>query len=120
MRNALKPGGRCAVFTPIGPHGLVELAARFTQVPEAVFESLSFGTAVLEPYFRRHFATVEIHRFHNEISLPSAELLLEFYRQTTYHDAAAEAPMGAFAEKAIARDGRFVYEKNGYLIIGRN
>jgi len=119
MRGALKPGGRCAVFTPNEPHGLVELAARFTEIPEKVTDSLTFGTRVLKGYFHDNFASVEEHHFHNEISIPSSDLLIEFYRQTTYHDEAAEAPMREVADKAIAEEGVFKYVKNGYLIIGR-
>jgi len=120
MSDALKPGGRCAIFTPNAPHGLVALAQRFSVVPEQVIECMRFGGEFLEPYFRRRFATVDIHLFHNVVSLPTADDLIEFYRQTTYFDAAAVAPMRAHAEEAIRRDGAFRYEKNGYLIIGRN
>jgi ubiquinone/menaquinone biosynthesis C-methylase UbiE len=120
MSAALKPGGRCAIFTPNAPHGLVALAQRFTNVPEQVVECMRFGPEFLEPYFRRRFAKVDIHLFHNVVSLPTADDLIEFYRQTTYFDPAAVAPMRAAAEEAIRRDGAFRYEKNGYLIIGRN
>jgi ubiquinone/menaquinone biosynthesis C-methylase UbiE len=118
MRGALKPGGRCAVFTPNEPHGLVELAGRFTAIPDTIPDSLTFGTRVLKPYFDKSFNRVEVHHFHNEISIPSSDLLIDFYRQTTYHDPAAEAPMRAIADAAIADAGVFRYEKNGYLIIG--
>jgi ubiquinone/menaquinone biosynthesis C-methylase UbiE len=120
MRRALKPGGRCAVFTPAAPHGLVELASRFTAVPEAVHESLSFGEQVLKPYFDANFPRVAVHHFNNVITLPTSELLLDFYRQTTYHDSAAEPAMRAAAEAEIERSGHFSYQKNGYLIIGYN
>jgi ubiquinone/menaquinone biosynthesis C-methylase UbiE len=120
MRKALKPGGRCAVFTPDRPHGLVELAARFTKVPDSVFDSLTFGQRVLKPYFDGAFASVEVHHFDNVLSLPSTDVVLEFYRQTTYYDAAAEQPMREFVQAKIAADGVFKYEKHGYLIIGRN
>jgi SAM-dependent methyltransferase len=118
MRGALKPGGRCAVFTPNQPHGLVDLAARFTSVPAAVNESLRFGTEVLEPYFSRNFARFEVHHFHNVMTLPSADILIEFYRQTTYYDARIEPEMRAVAADQIKRTGTYTYEKNGYLIIG--
>jgi ubiquinone/menaquinone biosynthesis C-methylase UbiE len=118
MRGALKPGGRCAVFTPNIPHGLVDLAARFTAVPAAVNESLRFGKEVLEPYFSRNFPRFEVHHFHNVITLPSADILLEFYRQTTYYDAGIEPEVCAVADAEIKRTGSFKYEKNGYLIIG--
>lgn len=120
MRGALKPGGRCAIFTPNAPHGLVELAQRFSEVPEQVIECMRFGPSFLEPYFRSRFANVEVHLFHNVVSLPTSDDLIEFYRQTTYFDAGAVEPMRAVAEEAIRRDGTFRYEKNGYLIIGRN
>jgi ubiquinone/menaquinone biosynthesis C-methylase UbiE len=118
MRRKLEPGGRCAVFTPNWPHGLVELAARFTEIPPAVGESLRFGTEVLHPYFARHFRRFEVHHFHNVVSVPRADVLIEFYQQTTYHAAEAEAGMRAVANEAIKQNGCFDYEKNGYLIIG--
>ena len=118
MRGALKPGGRVAVFAPHQPHGLVDLAARFTSMPAAVSESLRFGTEVLEPYFSRHFPRFEIHHFHNVMTLPSADILIEFYRQTTYYDAKIEQEMRAVVDTEIKRTGRYTYEKNGYLIIG--
>ncbi len=120
MRAALKPGGRCAVFTPNAPHGLVDLAARFTTIPAAISDCMVFGPDVLAPYFETHFAAVAVHHFHNVVTLPSADLLIEFYRQTTYHDAAAEAPMRRHVEQEIRNTGSFRYEKNGYLIIGTN
>jgi ubiquinone/menaquinone biosynthesis C-methylase UbiE len=118
MRGTLKPGGRCAVFTPNRPHGLVELAARFTDVPAVVDESLRFGPDVLHPYFERHFPRVEVHHFHNVVSVPSTDILIEFYRQTTYYDVQAETKMCAVVDEAIRQKGCFDYEKNGYLIIG--
>lgn len=118
MRGALKAGGRCAIFTPNQPHGLVDLAARFAQVPDAVNKSLRFGSDVLRPYFENHFPKLEIHHFHNVISVPSADILIEFYRQTTYYDPKAESDIRALADDVIRKVGRFKYEKNGYLIIG--
>lgn len=118
MRGALKRGGRCAIFTPNVPHGLVDLAARFTAMPAPVTESLRFGTDVLAPYFSRCFPRFDVHHFHNVMTLPSADVLLEFYRQTTYYDPKIEPDMRAVAEEEIRRTGSFKYEKNGYLIIG--
>jgi ubiquinone/menaquinone biosynthesis C-methylase UbiE len=118
MREALKPGGRCAIFTPNGPHGLVDLASRFSEIPSAIYDSLGFGPGVLEPYFARNFARFDLHRFHNVVSVPSADVLVEFYRQTTYYDAQAEPKIRAAVEEEIGRTGHYKYEKNGYLIIG--
>jgi ubiquinone/menaquinone biosynthesis C-methylase UbiE len=120
MRAALKPGGRVAIFNPNAPHGLVELASRYTKIPAPVAESLEFGPTVLEPYFKKAFGRCDVHHFHNVVTLPSSDLMLEFYRQTTYYDPEAEAGMRAEVDAAIERDGNWSYEKNGYLIIGRD
>jgi ubiquinone/menaquinone biosynthesis C-methylase UbiE len=119
MRSSLKPGGRCAVFTPNEPHGLVEFVSKFTKIPKPVGESLKFGTEILKPYFGKHFPSVEVHHFNNVITNPTADHVIEFYRQTTYYDADAETPMRYAIEDEIERTGSFRYEKNGYLIIGR-
>ncbi len=63
MRMALKRGGRCAVFTPNAPHGLVDLAARFTLIPAEISDCMVFGPNVLAPYFEAHFTGVAVHRF---------------------------------------------------------
>jgi ubiquinone/menaquinone biosynthesis C-methylase UbiE len=118
MRGTLKSGGRCAVFTPNQPHGLVELASRFSEVPFAVHESLQFGPDVLQPYFAKHFPRFDVHHFHNVVSIPSTDVLVDFYRQTTYYDTQAEAKMRVVVDEEIKRSGIYKYEKNGYLIIG--
>lgn len=118
MRSALRPGGRCAIFTPNAPHGLVELASRFTSIPSAVTESLRFGSDVLQPYFDRNFRRFEVHHFNNVVTVPSSDVLVEFYRQTTYYDAGAEDKIRRAVDDEIGRSGSFQYEKNGYLIIG--
>jgi len=120
MKAVLKPGGRLAVFTPQSPHGLVELAAKFSDVPRPVFDSLVFGAEVLAPWFKGNFATVDEHHFHNELSIPTVDELISFYRATTYYDAKAEPAIRAHVQDIITRDGRFTYEKNGYLVIGRD
>jgi len=118
MRDALLPGGRCAVFTPDRPHGLVELAARFGDVPAAVNESLCFGADVLRPYFENNFPRFEVHYFHNVVTVPSSDVLIEFYRQTTYYDVQSEPKMRTVVDEEINRSGVYRYEKNGYLILG--
>lgn len=118
MCAALKEKGRCAVFTPNAPHGLVDLAGRFSAIPASVHDSLQFGTRVLEPYFRDRFPRYEVHHFNNVVSVPSADVLLDFYRQTTYYDKNAEARIRQEVDAEIARSGKYAYQKNGYLIVG--
>ena len=118
MRGALEAGGRCAIFTTNRPHGLVDLASRFTEIPPEVEGPLRFGPTVLKPYFEKHFETHEVHHFHNVVTVPSADVMVEFYRQTTYYDAAAEPKVRAVVDDEVKQSGCYRYEKNGYLITG--
>lgn len=118
MRNHLKPNGRLAVFTPNAPHGMVEFARQFSEIPEGVDECMVFGPNVLESYFRKHFWNVKIHFFHNIVRVPNVEDFLIFYKSTTYYKSDAEEKICAAVQDKIDREGYFEYEKNGYLIIG--
>jgi ubiquinone/menaquinone biosynthesis C-methylase UbiE len=118
MRDALKPGGRLAVFTPCHPHGMVDFAHRFHAIAPEIDESLTFGPSVLEPFFRGNFWDVVVHFFHNRMRVDSVADFMTFYRATTYYVRDAEAAIAKEVGERIAKAGFFEYEKNGYLIIG--
>jgi SAM-dependent methyltransferase len=120
MRDSLKPGGKLAVFTPNRPHGMVDFARQFHPIAPEIDESLEFGPAVLEPFFRRNFWDVVVHYFHNVVRVTSVEDALSFYRATTYYVKSAEDQIRGRLSELIRRDGCFQYEKNGYLIVGAN
>ena len=119
MKQYLKPDGRLAIFTPQGPHGLVELAAKYCEIPQPVYDSLKFRD-VLHDWFHSNFQSIEEHEFHNELRIPSADEVLDFYAATTYYDENAAPAIRKHVEADIAQNGYFEYEKNGYLVIGRN
>ncbi len=112
--------GRVAVFTPVTPHGMVDLAMKFSKVPDAVLESLRFGPDVLEGEFRRLFWDVEIHYFQSQMTISELEDFMRFYKATTYFESAAESAIRNYAKDQISEFGAIKYDKNGYLIIGRN
>lgn len=119
MAECIAPHGRVAIFTPLTPHGLVEIAKSFGSIPEEVEESLRFGPDVLESEFRRFFWEVEVHFFQSEMAVSNIDDFMSFYRATTYYSAKSEPLVRDFAEKKIRSDGAVCYPKNGYLIIGR-
>lgn len=120
MVNAIYSHGRVAVFTPVGPHGMVEIAKKFSQIPKSVIESLDFGPKILESQFRSLFWDVEIHYFQSEMNVTSTEDFMNFYRATTYFNLDASKKIQKYAENEIKNNGAICYEKNGYLIIGRD
>jgi ubiquinone/menaquinone biosynthesis C-methylase UbiE len=120
MRSFLDKDGRLIITVPDTPHGMVSLAARFSEVPAQTIESITFGRQVLEPYFRKHFWNVSIHLFHNLVEVNSVEDFMEMYRATTYYAVEAEGPISAYIQECITANGSFSYEKNAMMIVGKD
>lgn len=120
MADSISNYGRVAVFTPVYPHGMVEIAEKFSNIPDKVYESLEFGPKVLEPEFRSLFYEVEIHFFQSEMKVSSIDDFMNFYSSTTYFDEKASKEIEKYAKSEIKDKGAISYEKNGYLIIGRD
>jgi len=118
MAARILPTGRVAVFTPVAPHGMVEIARNFSKIPQAIDDCFAFGKNFLEPEFRKLFWEVEIHFFQSEMIIDSITDFIDFYRATTYYDVEAEQQLRSYAQKQITSQGALRYEKNGYLIIG--
>ena len=119
MKEYLKAAGRLAIFTPQEPHGLVEFASKFCEIPQPVHDSLNFRS-LLHDWFQDNFQVIEEHDFHNELRIPSVDEVIKFYAATTYYDEDAVPAMRTHVGAEIAKYGYFEYEKNGYLIIGRD
>ncbi|MFM9941051.1 MAG: class I SAM-dependent methyltransferase [Hyphomicrobiaceae bacterium] len=118
MRGALNQGGRLAVCTPNDPHSLSLLCGRFLSLPPDVVACGRFGPDVLEPYFRRHFAVVDIHLLRNVMEFTDSEDVLILMRNAAYFDPEIEVQVKAVVEAEISSTGLFRAEKNSYLIIG--
>jgi ubiquinone/menaquinone biosynthesis C-methylase UbiE len=119
MADSITSYGRVAVFTPGKPHGMVEIAEKYSKVPTQVIESLDFGPKILEPEFRKLFWEVDVHYFQSEMKVTSTQEFMEFYKATTYYDSDAEIGIENYAKNEIQQYGLIRYPKNGYLIIGR-
>jgi len=120
MFDSIYPFGRIAIFTPTKPHGMVEIAARFSQIPDAVIDCLDFGSEFLEPEFRKMFWDVRVDFFQSEMNVKSKDDFIAFYKATTYFDQSALQAMTEFASEQIKQYGAIKYQKNGYLITGIN
>lgn len=118
MRESLKPGGRLAICTPNDPHTLSLFCGRFAPLSPNVVACGRFGPHVLEPYFRKHFVTVDIHLLRNELRFPTADEVLGMLRNAAYFDPGTEPQVRRAVQAEIRRHGYFRAEKNSYLIIG--
>ena len=118
MADSIYDYGRVAVFTPVGPHGMVDLAAKFGDVPAAVYDSLDFAPTRLTPMFRELFWDVRVDYFQSVMRVTSLSDFMDFYRATTYFSESAVTELEDYARREIEATGAVTYEKNGYLIQG--
>lgn len=119
MASHLTSTGRVVVFSPISPHGLVELAAQFGDITPPIHDCLAVFPMQLLAAFRQLFWDVRVDYFQSTVSVTSLEDFMTFYRATTYFQSDAEAALQDHAESLIQRQGSITYPKNGFLIQGR-
>lgn len=120
MKNLMKTDGRMAVFSPSFPHSMVDFVRKHIPIPPTVDESLIFGPKVLEPFFRNNFWEVQVHFFQNTLTFKTVGEFREFYRATTYYVESVETAVLDDVKQELDRHHKLVFQKCGYLIIGRD
>lgn len=120
MRKSLKPTGRLLITTPVGPNGLRQLVNRLGFPTPQLAQIDSFGPHVLEPYFRSCFPIVNIQIRRNLLRLPSVDAVRQLLRSTAYYFPEAEEGVLRLVAAEIEARGHFAFEKNAYMIEGRN
>ena len=120
MRLSLKKTGRLIITSPIDPNSLRELAKKLGK-PLPKYDSIGrFPKEILEPYFRSYFYNVKIEITKNVLAITNSEDVINFYRNTGYHDSEIEIEITKYAKLEIERKGFFGFEKNNFMIIGEN
>lgn len=111
LLNRLSPGGRLCILGPESPHGFVELARKYSAIPEEVDNSLNFRTEVVESFMKRNFQSYEVFVIRNPQFFYSTEDALEFFRNTTYYSHLFEKQISEVIEQEISAKSVFVVDK---------
>ena len=109
--NRLSPDGRICILGPESPHGFVELARKYFEIPEEVDHSLNFRTEVVESFMKENFQTFEVCVIRNPQFFYSVEDALEFFRNTTYYSQKFEKQISEVIEQEISDSSVFVVDK---------
>ncbi len=109
--NRLSPDGRICILGPESPHGFVELARKYFEIPEEVDRSLNFRTEVVESFMKENFQTFEVCVIRNPQFFYSVEDALEFFRNTTYYSQKFEKQISEVIEQEISDSSVFVVDK---------
>ena len=111
LLNRLSPGGRLCILGPESPHGFVELARKYSAIPEEVDNSLNFRTEVVESFIKKNFQSYEVFVIRNPQFFYSTEDALEFFRNTTYYSHLFEKQISEVIEQEISAKSVFVVDK---------
>ena len=111
LLNRLSPDGRLCILGPESPHGFVELARKYFEIPEQVDRSLNFRTEVVETFMKKNFQSFEVFIIRNPQFFYSAEDALEFFRNTTYYSRKFEKQISKAIEQEISVKSVFVVDK---------
>ena len=111
LLNRLSPDGRLCILGPESPHGFVELARKYFEIPEEVDNSLNFRTEVVESFMIKNFQSFEVFVIRNPQFFYSTEDALEFFRNTTYYSRKFEKQISEVIEQEISAKSVFVVDK---------
>ena len=111
LLNRLSPDGRLCILGPESPHGFVELARKYFEIPEEVDNSLNFRTEVVESFMKENFQSFEVFVIRNPQFFYSTEDALEFFRNTTYYSRNFEKQISEVIEQEISAKSVFVVDK---------
>jgi SAM-dependent methyltransferase len=111
--------GRIFIVGPWGPNNksLFDLLARHVTLPDLVVSSATtFMTEQVLPFLEAR-ASVRTETFVNPVRYPDVDAVLDYWRRTTFHDAAAEDAVRIDLEAVFAKAGEFTVEKHVMAII---
>ena len=109
--DRLSPDGRLCILGPESPHGFVELARKYFEIPEEVDRSLNFRTEVVESFIKKYFQSFEVSVIRNPQFFYTAEDAIEFFRNTTYYSQKFEKQISEAIEQEISVKSVFVVDK---------
>lgn len=111
LLDRLSPDGRLCILGPESPHGFVELARKYFEIPDEVDRSLNFRTEVVESFMKKYFQSFEVSVIRNPQFFYTAEDALEFFRNTTYYSQKFEKQISEAIEQEISVKSVFVVDK---------
>jgi len=109
--NRLSSNGRLCVLGPESPHGFVELARKYFEIPQEVDRSLNFRTEVVESFLKKNFQSFEVVVIRNPQFFYHAKDAIEFFRNTTYYSQKFEGQISEFIEHEISDKSVFIVDK---------
>jgi len=111
----LNAGGRIVVVGPFGPNNksLFDLvrACGVTIAAPVVFSSEQFMWQTVLPWGTQKFESVRVSTMVNPVRWTSKERVVNYWKNTTFYDAARQSELEARLDRHFAEHGEFVNEK---------
>ena len=114
-RAHLRPGGRIVIVGPFGPNNkplfdLIRAAGASISEP-VIYSSESFMARTVLPWGARNFAALSVHTMVNHVRWTTADRVLNYWKNSTFYDEAAQAKFENLLQAHFAEHPAFVNEK---------
>jgi len=118
IKRKLKPDGRISI---IGPHSdnnknWWDFLEQFMKVPDSVIHANKEFMNGIENYAKKNFKKVTPSEFVNDITLPTIDVLIQYWKSNIYYEPKYDSEFEKHAKIHFNKFGNFQYSKIAQLI----
>jgi len=118
IKRKLKPDGRISI---IGPHSdnnknWWDFLEQFMKVPDSIIHANKGFMDGIENYARKNFKKVIPSEFVNDITLPTIDVLIQYWKSNIYYESKYDSEFEKYAKIHFDKFGNFQYSKKAQLI----
>ena len=119
LKKKIRPNGRIAI---VGPHGdnnkeWFIFLTQFMKLQNAVIDASSTFMEKIEKYARKNFINVEITEFVNNITFPSYDIFVTYWKSNIYYDPQYDMKFEKYAKEHFAKQKVFRYAKKAKMVV---
>lgn len=122
LREKIKKNGRIAIVGPYGDNNKqwFEFLTQFMELPKPVIGASSTFMDGIKMYADENFEIVKTSEFINNITLPSFEVLKNYWTSNIYHDPKYDQDFEKYARKHFKKNKSFKFFKKAKIIMMKN
>lgn len=114
LKVMLKPDGHLCIIGPARDNNkeFFDLINSLSKIPDHVlFSSDGFMDEIVLPNCERLFNWGEVYNFHNEVSYPDIDSLLDYWKSTTYYNAEILPKLEIILKNHFEKNGKYTIKK---------
>jgi len=119
LKRKLKPNGRISIIGPYSDNNKNwwDFLEQFIKIDDEYtkYTNTEFMKGI-ENYAKNNFQEVKITEFINQITIPSMDIFLQYWKSNIYHDSKYDSEFEYYAKKHFDKSNSFQYFKKAQMI----